>query len=80
VPRPGGLTQPNASRQLGVLRNAGIVESRREGSWTYYKLVRQADQQRDLQLRALVDAFSDKSALRKDVERLVKARGPGACK
>jgi len=75
-----GLTQPNASRQLGVLKNAGIVESRREGTWTYYKLVRQVDQQRNLQLRALVDAFSDKSALRKDVERLVKARGPGACK
>src|SRR2546426_3227017 len=27
-----GLTQPNASRQLGILKNAGVVESRREGT------------------------------------------------
>ena len=75
-----GLTQPNASRQLGILKNAGVVESRREGTWTYYKLAPQADDHRRRQLRALVDDFSDKGALRKDVEHLVKARGPRACK
>jgi len=74
------LTQPNASRQLGILKNAGVVESRREGTWTYYKLAPQADDHRRRQLRALVDDFSDKGALRKDVEHLVKVRGPRACK
>jgi len=75
-----GLTQPNASRQLGILKNAGLVESRRDGTWTYYRLAVQVDEHRRRQLRALVDAFSDRALLRKDVERLVKARGPGACK
>jgi len=75
-----GLTQPNASRQLGVLRNAGVVESRRDGTWTYFKLASQTDDHRRRQLRALVEAFSDKALLRKDVERLLRARGPGACK
>jgi len=74
-----GLTQPNASRQLSVLKNAGVVESRRDGTWTYFKLARQTDAHRRRQLGALVEAFSDKALLRKDVERLLKARGPGAC-
>ena len=74
-----GLTQPNASRQLGILKNAGLLESRRDGTWTYYKLAAQVDEHRRRQLEALVDAFSDRALLRKDVGRLVKARGPGAC-
>src|SRR5438105_15853966 len=74
-----GLTQPNASRQLGILKNAGVVESRREGTWTYYKLAPQADDHRRRQLRALVDDFSHKRALRKDVEHRVQADRPGDC-
>src|SRR5215207_4120809 len=36
-----GLSQPNCSRQLGILKSAGIVESRREGTWVYYRLTEQ---------------------------------------
>src|SRR6266446_6467852 len=75
-----GLTQPNASRQLGVLKNAGVVESRREGTWTYYKLTRQADGHRSRQLEALVRSFASRDTLKKDIERLVKVRGPAACR
>ena len=74
-----GLTQPNASRQLGILRNAGVVESRREGTWTYYKLAAQPDGHCGRQLQALVRGFASQHTLRKDVERLVKVRGP-ACR
>ena len=75
-----GLTQPNASRQLGVLRDAGVVEARREGTWTYYKLAAQPDGHRDRQLQALVRGFASQRTLRNDVERLVKVRGPAACR
>lgn len=75
-----GLTQPNASRQLGILRNAGVVESRREGTWTYYKLAAQPDGHCGRQLQALVRGFASQHTLRKDVERLVKMRGPAACR
>src|SRR5258706_14927312 len=37
------LSQPNASRQLGILRAAAVVEPRRDGSWVYYRLGPQAD-------------------------------------
>ncbi len=74
-----GLSQPNASRQLAVLRNGGVVESRREGTWVYYGLAKQDDVQRRKLLKSLVDSFPDRTLLRRDVERLVSRRGPGAC-
>ena len=31
-------SQPTISKQLGILRKAGLVESRREGRWVYYSV------------------------------------------
>ena len=73
------LSQPAASRHLGVLRNAGVVEARREGAWVYYRLARQEDPQRKRLLRSLVDSFPDKDVLKRDVAKLVRERGPSAC-
>src|SRR4051812_38136682 len=75
-----GLTQPNASRQLGVLRNAGVAESRRSGTWTYYKLAPQPDGDCGRQLQALVRGFATQGTLKQDVERLLRVRGPAACR
>lgn len=36
------LSQPNASRQLGILKMAGVVDSRRDGTWVYNRLAEQA--------------------------------------
>src|SRR5947208_9568651 len=33
------LTQPTISHHLKVLREAGLVESARRGTWAYYRLV-----------------------------------------
>jgi ArsR family transcriptional regulator len=74
------LSQPNASRQLAVLRAAGIVEDRRDGTWVYYHLLPQEDEACDRQLKALVQAFSKRDVLRRDVRKLQKIRGPGACR
>lgn len=73
------LTQSNTSRQLGVLKNAGVVEPRRDGSWVYYRLAPQVDALCRAQLKALSGAFARRDVLRRDVERLLKTRGPGAC-
>jgi ArsR family transcriptional regulator len=37
-----GISQPLASHHLGVLRDAGLVEVRREATWSYYSLNREA--------------------------------------
>lgn len=33
------LAQPTISHHLRILREAGLVESRRRGTWAYYRLV-----------------------------------------
>lgn len=33
-----GIRQPTLSQQLGVLRNEGLVTTRRDGKWVYYRI------------------------------------------
>jgi ArsR family transcriptional regulator, arsenate/arsenite/antimonite-responsive transcriptional repressor len=37
-----GLSQPTISHHLRVLRDAGLVEGRKQGTWSYYRLNRDA--------------------------------------
>jgi ArsR family transcriptional regulator, arsenate/arsenite/antimonite-responsive transcriptional repressor len=74
------ISQPNASRQLAILRAAGVVEPRRAGNWIYYRLASQSDEECRRALRSIVGSFAKREVLRKDVERLLRTRGPGACK
>ncbi|WP_293444964.1 metalloregulator ArsR/SmtB family transcription factor [Persephonella sp.] len=36
-----GLSQPNVSFHLRILKKAGLVKSRKEGKWSYYSLNRE---------------------------------------
>ena len=73
-----GLPQPNVSRQLGVLRSAGIVAPRREGNWIYYRI---ADQEDDECRRVLgaIKSFAAHDKLHRDVQKLRAVKGPGSC-
>jgi ArsR family transcriptional regulator len=75
-----GLTQTNASRQLGLLRAAGVVSARRQERWVHYRLARQADRECERYLRLVVASFAKQELLRKDSERLLASKGPGKCK
>ena len=37
-----GVSQPTVSHHLKVLRDAGVVESSRRGTWAFYRLVPEA--------------------------------------
>jgi ArsR family transcriptional regulator, arsenate/arsenite/antimonite-responsive transcriptional repressor len=74
------LSQPNVSRQLGILRAAGVVDSRREGTWVYYSLAPQEHAAVDAMLGALVKSFGAERAIRADHAKLRKSCGPAACK
>jgi ArsR family transcriptional regulator, arsenate/arsenite/antimonite-responsive transcriptional repressor len=74
-----GLSQSNVSRHLAVLRAAGVVEDRRDGTWVYYRLVTQTNLDCERLLRSLMKSFGNRDVLRVDVARLLKTRGPGAC-
>jgi ArsR family transcriptional regulator, arsenate/arsenite/antimonite-responsive transcriptional repressor len=74
------VSQPKVSRHLAILRAAGVVDPRRDGTWMYYRLAPQADAECERQLRSLVRTFAKRSVLRSDLERLVKVRGPESCR
>jgi ArsR family transcriptional regulator, arsenate/arsenite/antimonite-responsive transcriptional repressor len=74
------LTQPNASRQLGILKSAGVVDSRREGTWVYYRIAEQEHEVVERVLALLTESLTTRRALRSDLVRLRKSCGPDACK
>jgi ArsR family transcriptional regulator, arsenate/arsenite/antimonite-responsive transcriptional repressor len=74
------LSQPNVSRQLGILRAAGVVDARREGTWVYYALAPQEHAAVDAMLGVLVKSFGAERAIRADHAKLRKSCGPDACK
>jgi ArsR family transcriptional regulator, arsenate/arsenite/antimonite-responsive transcriptional repressor len=75
-----GLSQPHVSRHLAVLRMAGVVQHRRQGSWVYYRIAPQPDADCEQQLKTLARTFGKRAVLGRDLERLVKLRGPESCK
>jgi ArsR family transcriptional regulator len=74
------LSQPNVSRHLGILRMAGIVDARRDGTWVYYRLAEQEHEAVNEMLTALVKTFGSERAIRADHAKLRKSCGPDACK
>ena len=74
------LPQPTVSRHLAVLRAAGIVDGRRDGTWMYYALSAQEHAQVQRVMTAVAAMFTEERALRADHARLRKSCGPGACK
>jgi ArsR family transcriptional regulator len=74
------VPQPTVSRQLAVLRAAGVVETRREGTWVHYRLAEQTDETCRELLDQLARSFGKRDVVRRDLQRLVKAKGPNACK
>lgn len=75
-----GLSQPNCSRQLGILKSAGIVDSRRDGTWVYYRITKQEHASVKRVLDVLANTFGAERSLRADLGRLKKTCGPDACK
>lgn len=49
-----GIVQPTLSQQLGVLRDEGLVATRRDGKYVYYRL---ASAEVLAVMRALYDSF-----------------------
>lgn len=73
------LQQPTVSRNLAILRHAGVVHARRDGNWMYYRLAEQADPTAAATVSALVNSFAA-SIASQDVERLRKTKGPTSCR
>ena len=73
------LDQSTASRQLGILRSAGLVDSRRDGTWVDYAITAQEHATVAKALDVLARAFGAERALRIDHAELRRSCGPTAC-
>ncbi len=73
------LPQSTVSRQLTVLRRAGIVTTRREGTWMHYSLAEPKLELLRAQVQLLKAEFGANQTIKDDVVRLLRTRGPGQC-
>lgn len=69
------ISQPKASRHLAYLRRAGLVSSRREGLWMYYRLADTKDPLVETIRQAVTHTLSHVESVRRDAGRLEKRTG-----
>lgn len=65
--------QPKISRHLAYLRNAGIVEARRDGKWMHYRIVMPPNIGAAQVLRQTLSWLREERAMQADRARLSKA-------
>ena len=68
------LSQSNASRHLGKLKSAGLVESYRDAQWAHYRLSPQFSRDHDPLIRYLADRFRLDPVYRHDAKRFRRYR------
>jgi ArsR family transcriptional regulator len=67
-----GESQPKISRHLAYLRNAGIVEARREGKWMHYSISEPIDENAGKVLREVLTWLASQDEMRKDREKYME--------
>lgn len=66
-------SQPKISRHLAYLRNAGIVEARRDGKWMHYRIIKPKSDQAATVLQDTLYWLASEEEMRKDYEKLAVA-------
>jgi ArsR family transcriptional regulator len=61
------------SRHLGIMRSAGLVEARREGTWMYYKLSNARNRLEECLQQCFRECLATHTTVKTDLKRLSKA-------
>jgi ArsR family transcriptional regulator len=69
------IPQPKASRHLAYLRQAGLVDTRRDGLWIHYRLAKLADPVLTAIVDAVRHALTHTETVQRDAARLQKRTG-----
>lgn len=64
-----GDSQPKISRHLAYLRNAGLVEARRDGKWMHYRIVWPTDTGGRETLESALDWLANHDEMQLDLEK-----------
>lgn len=68
------ITQSRASRHMTLLRQAGLVEDRRDGQWVYYRIAEPLAPAAASALASIREAMRDDPRSRRDIEATREAR------
>jgi ArsR family transcriptional regulator, arsenate/arsenite/antimonite-responsive transcriptional repressor len=68
-----GESQPKISRHLAYLRNAGIVEARRDGKWMHYRIIEPQNTMNAKILGDVLEGLKDQENMRSDYDKLISA-------
>ena len=72
-------SQPKISRHLAYLRNAGIVEARREGKWMHYRIIEPENDYAAQVLQDTLEWLESQEEMRRDYKNLsIACCSPGA--
>ena len=74
-----GVPQPKVSRHLAYLRKARLVQARKQGLWSYYRLAPAGDLFHQKLLDCLACCFAAVPELGRDVKRLRNAKPLARC-
>ena len=69
------ISQPKASRHLAYLRRAGLVDTRRDGLWVYYRLATTTDPVLRTIQQAVAHALGHVPMVQRDGRRLQRKTG-----
>jgi len=61
------------SRHLGIMRSAGLVEARREGTWMHYKLSNARNRLEECLQQCFRECLATHTTVKADLKRLSKA-------
>lgn len=73
------LPQPTVSRHLGYLRRSGLVATRKQGLWIFYRLAAATTATHEKLLDCLAACFTDVPELKADQRRGTRVRKSGGC-
>ncbi len=66
-------SQPKISRHLAYLRNAGLVEARRDGKWMHYRIIEPENEVAQKVLRETLAGLKIQDDMQQDYEKLYVA-------
>ena len=73
-----GMGQSTVSKHLGILKNAGLIEAEKRGTWSFYRLSRDKANRHNLDfIRILSSLPKDDAFIQNDKKKLIKVNKKG---
>ncbi len=74
-----GLVQSTASKHLNILKMAGLVESRKGGTWSYYRLAEKSREHNRDFLKFISRHLNEDEVITED-KKFLNSKGKNICK